>query len=215
MSTLSEVVKARHSSRKFLPDRPVAAELLDEALALARRAPSNSNVQPWRLFLATGDRRDKLAAALSAQAHISPPADLGLPETFAPLRRELGAMVYGAMGVARDDAEGRWAAQLRNFEFFGAPTAGIVCMHRDLGLPDALGVGMYLQTLLLALTERGIDTCVQVSTALYPDIVREQLGIPEELTVLCGLCIGYADPDFAANNLSIPRNAVSDNVIIL
>ncbi len=74
---------------------------------------------------------------------------------------------------------------------------------------------MYPQTLLLALTERGIDTCVQVSTALYPDIVREQLGIPEELTVLCGLCIGYADPDFAANNLSIPRNAVSDNVIIL
>lgn len=215
MSTLSEVVNGRHSSRKFLPDKPVPVHLLDEALALAARAPSNSNVQPWRLFLATGDRRDKLAAALSAQAHISPPADLGLPETFAPLRRELGALIYGAMGVARDDAEGRWAAQLRNFEFFGAPVAGIMCMHRDLGLPDALGVGMYLQTLLLALTERGIDSCVQVSTALYPDIAREQLGIPDELTVLCGLCIGYADPDFAANNLSIPRNGLGDNVIIL
>lgn len=215
MSTLSEVVNRRHSSRKFLPDKPVPADLLDEALTLARRAPSNSNVQPWRLFLATGDRRDELAAALSAQAHVSPPPNLGLPETFAPLRRELGAQIYGAMGVARDDAEGRWAAQLRNFEFFGAPVAGIVCMHRDLGLPDALGVGMYLQTLLLALTERGIDSCVQVSTALYPDIAREQLGIPEDLTVLCGLCIGYADPDFAANNLSIPRNDVSDNVVIL
>ena len=215
MSTLSEVVNRRHSSRKFLPDKPVPANLLDEALTLARRAPSNSNVQPWRLFLATGDRRDELAAALSAQAHVSPPPNLGLPETFAPLRRELGAQIYGAMGVARDDAEGRWAAQLRNFEFFGAPVAGIVCMHRDLGLPDALGVGMYLQTLLLALTERGIDSCVQVSTALYPDIAREQLGIPEDLTVLCGLCIGYADPDFAANNLSIPRNDVSDNVVIL
>lgn len=199
----------------FMPDRPVPADLLDEALNLARRAPSNSNVQPWRLFLTTGDRRDKLAAALSAQAHLSPPTDLGLPETFAPLRRELGALVYGAMGVARDDAEGRWAAQLRNFDFFGAPVAGIVCMHRDLGMPDALGVGMYLQTLLLALTERGIDSCVQVSTALYPDIVREQLGIPDELTILCGLCIGYADPDFAANKLSIPRNELSDNVVIL
>lgn len=215
MSTLSEVVNGRHSSRKFLPDKPVPADLLNEALALARRAPSNSNVQPWRLFLATGARRDKLAAALSAQARLSPPANLGLPETFAPLRRELGALVYGAMGVARDDAEGRWAAQLRNFEFFGAPVAGIVCMHRDLGLPDALGVGMYLQTLLLALTERGIDSCVQVSTALYPEVAREQLGIPDDLTVLCGLCIGYADPDFAANNLSIPRDDVSENVVIL
>lgn len=215
MSTLSEVVNSRHSTRKFLPDKPVPAYLLDEALALAARAPSNSNVQPWRLFLATGDRRDKLAAALSGQARISPPANLGLPETFAPLRRELGALIYGAMGVARDDAEGRWAAQLRNFEFFGAPVAGIMCMHRDLGLPDALGVGMYLQTLLLALTEHGIDSCVQVSTALYPEIAREQLGLPDELTVLCGLCIGYADPEFAANNLSIPRNGVGDNVVIL
>jgi len=215
MSALSDVVNRRHSSRKFLPDKMVPADLLDEALTLARRAPSNSNVQPWRLFLATGARRDKLAAALSAQAHVSPPPNLGLPETFAPLRRELGALIYGAMGVARDDAEGRWAAQLRNFELFGAPVAGIMCMHRDVGLPDALGVGMYLQTLLLALTERGIDSCVQVSTALYPDIAREQLGIPDELTVLCGLCIGYADPDFAANNLSIPRNSLGDNVIIL
>lgn len=74
---------------------------------------------------------------------------------------------------------------------------------------------MYLQTLLLALTESGIDSCVQVSTALYPDIAREQLGIPAELNVLCGLCIGYADPDFPANNLSIPRDEVSDNVVIL
>ncbi len=141
MSTLSEVVKARHSSRKFLPDRPVAAELLDEALAPARRAPSTPTSSrggcSWPPVTAATSWRPRL----SAQAHISLPADLGLPETFAPLRRELGAMVYGAMGVARDDAEGRWAAQLRNFEFFGAPTAGIVCMHRDLGLPDAPGWG--------------------------------------------------------------------------
>ena len=91
----------------------------------------------------------------------------------------------------------------------------MVCMHRDLGFPDALGVGMYLQTLLLALTEREIHSCVQVSTALYPDIVREQLGIPDELTVLCGVCIGYADPHFAANHLDIPRNDLSDNVVYL
>ena len=103
----------------------------------------------------------------------------------------------------------------RNFEFFHAPVAGIICMHRDLGLADAVGVGMYLQTLLLALTERGVDTCVQVSTTLYPDIVREHLGIPDELEILCGLCIGYADPDFPANRLSIPRNGIDRNVVLI
>jgi len=121
-------------------------------------------------------------------------------------------LVYGSMGIARDDAPGRWTAQLRNFEFFSAPVAAMVCMHRDLGMADALGVGMFLQTLLLALTERGIDSCVQVSTALFPDIARQQLGIPGELNVLCGLCIGYADPAFAANALITPRDDLSRNV---
>jgi nitroreductase len=210
-----DVVNARHSSRMFLPNRHVPDELLREALTLARRAPSNSNVQPWRLFLATGPRRDKLAAALSAEARVAPPNDLGLPDSFAELRRELGALIYGAMGVARDDAVGRWNAQLRNMEFFGAPIAGMLCMHRDLGMPDAVGVGMYLQTLLLAFTERGIDSCVQVATTLYPDIVREHLGIPDELVLLCGVSIGYADPEFPANNLTIPRNDIDRNVVFV
>ena len=68
-------------------------------------------------------------------------------------------------GIAREEKDGRAAAVLRNLEFFGAPSAGIVYMHRDLGPADALSVGMYLQTLLLALTARGLDTCEEVSVA--------------------------------------------------
>lgn len=210
-----DVVLRRHSSRMFLPDKPVPQELLEEALTLAMRAPSNSNVQPWRLFLASGARRERLGAALAKEVRTTPPPNLGLPESHSHLRRELGALLYGAMGVARDDSAGRWNAQLRNWDFFHAPVAGIVCMHRDLGLPDAIGVGMFLQTLLLALTERGLDSCVQVSTALYPDVVRQHLDIPDNLTVLCGICIGYADPAFAANSINTPRNPVTENVVFL
>lgn len=215
MAELDDIINRRRSSRMFLPDKAVPADALNEALTLAMRAPSNSNVQPWRVFLAVGERRDRLAAAMVAAARAEPPKAMGLPESFSARRRELGALVYGSMGVARDDADGRWTAQLRNFEFFRAPVAGIVCMHRDLGMADAVGVGMFLQTLLLALTERGIDSCVQVSTALYPDIVREHLGIPDELRVLCGVCIGYADPNFAANHLAVPRNPLAQNVELL
>lgn len=199
----------------FLPDKPVPHDLVHQALTLAMRAPSNSNVQPWRVFLATGARRDRLAAALAAEVRLHPPADVGLPESHQNLRAELGALVYGSMGVAREDRAGRWQAQLRNWDFFTAPMAGIVCMHRDLGVVDALGVGMFLQTLLLALTSPGLDSCIQVSTALYPEIVREHLEIPEHLRVLCGMCIGYADHSFPANNLHIPRNPVSQNIVIL
>ena len=214
-SDLSRVIKQRRSTRMFLRDKPVPRELLDEALALAMRAPSNSNIQPWRLFLAEGPRRDGLVEALLQRASAGFPATVGLPESFAPLRRELGALVYGSMGVARHDVEARRIAQLRNWEFFRAPVAGVVCMHRDLGLVDSLGVGMFLQTLALALTERGLGTCVQVSIANYPDVLHEQLDIPDDLLVLCGLAVGYADPDFAANQLRVPRNPVEKNVVFL
>ena len=119
------------------------------------------------------------------------------------------------MGIPREDTAGHLAAVLRNWEFFRAPLAGIVCMHRDLGPADALSVGMYLQTLLLALTERGLGTCIEVSVAGYPEIVRTQLAIPADLSILCGLAVGYPDPDFPANRLHINREAVEKNVVFL
>jgi nitroreductase len=215
MTELADVVRERRSTRLFLRDKPVPRELLDEALSLAMRAPSNSNVQPWRLLVASGPRRDRLVEALLEAASVELPVTTGLPEAFLPLRQELGALVYGSMGIARHDVEARRLAQLRNWEFFRAPVGAVVCMHRDLGLVDSLGVGMFLQTLLLALTERGLGTCVQVSIAAYPEILRAELEIPDELTVLCGLAIGYPDPAFPGNSLAVPRNPVETNVVFL
>ncbi len=179
------------------------------------RAPSNSNVQPWHLVLASGEARARLVEALLEVAHVESPNVPVLPEAFAHMRRDLGALVYGSMGIARDDTEARRIAVLRNWEFFRAPLAGIVCMHRDLGNVDALGVGMFLQTLLLGLTARGLGTCVQVSIAGYPEVVREQLGISEDMRVLCGLAIGYPDPAFPGNSLRVPRNPVESNVVFV
>ncbi len=187
--------------------------MVDQALELAIRAPSNSNVQPWHLRLVSGAARDRLVAALLDEASSKPPVVPELPELFAHLRRELGAKVYGSMGITRDDADGRRIAVLRNWEFFRAPLAGIVCMHRDLHYVDSLGVGMFLQTFLLALTARGLGTCVQVSIAGYPEIVREQLSISDEYAILCGLAIGYPDPTFPANNLRTDRNPIEHNVV--
>jgi nitroreductase len=188
-------------------------DLVHEALTLALRAPSNSNIQPWHLLLATGPARDRLVEALLEVAAVESPAVPVLPEAFAHMRRDLGALVYGSMGISRHDAEARRLAVLRNWEFFGAPLAGIVCMHRDLDHVDAMGVGMFLQTLMLALTARGLGTCAQVSIAGYPDVIREQLNIGEDMRILCGLAIGYPDPTFPANDLHVPRNSIEQHVI--
>ena len=159
MHDLEQAINDRRSTRMFLPDKPVPRELVDQALELAIRAPSNSNVQPWHLRLVSGAARERLVAALLDEATSKPPVVPELPELFAHLRRELGAKVYGSMGITRDDTEGRRIAVLRNWEFFRAPLAGIVCMHRDLALRRRPRVGMFLQTFLLALAARGLGTC--------------------------------------------------------
>ena len=198
----------------FLPGS-VPREAVDEALALAQHAPSNSNIQPWRLVFVSGAARDRLKAALFRVADHEAPHIPALPKAFEHYRYELGAEVYGSMGITIADTARHAAAVMRNFDFFGAPLAGIVCMHRDLGPADAVSVGMYLQTLMLALTARGLGTWVEVSVAGYPDVVRAELNIPPELTIICGLAVGYSDPDFPANKLHIGRDLVAKHVAFL
>lgn len=214
MYDLDETIRQRRSTRMFLPT-PVPRHLVDESLELAMRAPSNSNVQPWQVVFVSGAARERLVAAMLAKAGSESPNVPQLPEALAHLRRELGAQVYGSMGILRSDTEARRVAVLRNWEFFRAPLGGVISMHRDFGLVDSMGVGMFLQTLLLALTARGLGTCVQVSIAGYPDIVREQLGIPAEMTLLCGLAVGYPDPDFPGNSLRVGRESVDKHVVFL
>jgi nitroreductase len=48
MLDLDQAIRERHSTRMFL-SRPVPRGLVNEALALAERAPSNSNTQPWHV----------------------------------------------------------------------------------------------------------------------------------------------------------------------
>jgi nitroreductase len=176
MYDLEEAIRERRSIRMFLPERPVARDVVEEACQLAIRAPSSSNIQPWHVVFASGPARDRLVAALLKEAQAKPPNIPPVPAAFAQPRRDMGARLYGAgMGIARDDKAARHIAVFRNWEFFRAPLAGIVCIHREIGPADCVGVGMFLQTLVLALTARGLGTCAQVSISGYPEVVREQL----------------------------------------
>ena len=109
----------------------------------------------------------QIRRAATGVAQVSVPdadaaADVSTPAADANAGGDLGCG-YGAMGIAIEDTARHAAAVMRNWEFFRAPLAGIICMHRDLGPADAVSVGMFLQTLLLALTERGLGSCAEVS----------------------------------------------------
>jgi len=212
MYDLEQAINDRRSTRMFLPDKQVPRELVDEALELAIHAPSNSNVQPWHLRLASGPARDRLVAALLAEATTKPPVVPELPELFAHLRRDLGAKVYGSMGITRDDTEGRRIAVLRNWEFFRAPLAGIVCMHRDLHYVDSLGVGMFLQTVVLALTARPRHLRAGVDRRLprdRPRAAQHLRGVRHSVRAGDRLF----RPDFSTNNLRTEHNPIEHNVV--
>jgi len=214
-SILDQVIRDRRSIRRFLA-RPVPPALLEEALAIAQRAPSNSNVQPWRLIVASGARRDSLSRALRIAAKRDPfPNIPPLAREYQHWRSELGEIVFGALGIARDDQKARRKALLRNYDFFDAPVVGILCMPESLGVADAVSVGIYLQTLMLSLTARGLGSCAQVALAGYPEVLRFELKIPSELLIICGLAIGYADPEFPANHLYTPRAPLSETITLL
>jgi hypothetical protein len=134
-------------------------------------------MRPRRTVFASRASRDRLVAALLEEPKRRPPNIPPLPASFQHFRSELGAQVCGAMGIAREDRARHTAAVLRNWEFFRA--VGRHCLHAPGPRPaDALSVGMFLQTLLLALTERGLGGCVEASIARCPEIVRA-VGYPD------------------------------------
>ncbi|KAI3401938.1 hypothetical protein diail_6498 [Diaporthe ilicicola] len=214
---LYKAITTRHSSRAFLPT-PIPTPQLLRALALAaQHSPSNSNVQPWRLWVLSGGALDALKAALMARAGSDEEPQIPpLPAWAAPFRSHVGKTVYGeGFNIARGDHAAHRAAVLRNFEFFGAPVGGVVCMRDDLSSADSLSVGMYLQTLLLALRAEGIDSCVEVSIGGYPEAVRKAVGIPEDMIVLCGVAIGFEDPASKVNTLSPERLGLEETTVLM
>ena len=72
MFDLEQTIRERHSTRLFL-SQPVPRGLVDEALALAVHAPSNSKIQSWHLVFASGPPRECLVKALLLGRGCRPP----------------------------------------------------------------------------------------------------------------------------------------------
>jgi len=219
MYDLDETIRQRRSVRGFLP-KPVPREVIEELLALAQHAPSNCNVQPWRVYIASGEMREKLRAALvEAVLGGSSSGAMASVDDFRGGYRDkqvaCAVELYGKMGIERGDKAGRLKAMLRNFEFFDAPHVAYICMDKSFGIGVALDVGIYVQTLMLAMQSRGIGSCAQAALRAYPDLVAAQLGIPDDEQILCGLSFGYEDATVPANQTRQPRDPISSNVVFV
>jgi nitroreductase len=116
------------------------------------------------------------------------------------------------MSIPRSDTAARIAAVARNFQFFDAPVELMICMDRSLNHVDSLSIGMYLEALVLRLTEMGVGSCLQVSISGYAEVVKRELGIGEEMEVICGMAVGIEDVRDPVNMIRTSRADVKDCV---
>ena len=200
-----EAIRSRRSIRAFLPT-PVPDETVSRILELAARAPSGSNIQPWRVRVLRGAP----LAALTAELHaLSLSGDRGAEEyayyprkwrePYLARRRKVGWALYGALGIGKTDTGRMREQHARNFLFFDAPVGLIFTIDRDMEAGSWLDYGMFLQNIMIAARGVGLDTCPQAAFMLYSTVIAERLSIPDTEMVICGMALGHAD-------LSAPEN---------
>jgi nitroreductase len=197
-----QAVTSRRAVRGFT-DQPVPTEVLQRVLEAAAWAPSGSNLQPWHIYVVTGEpltRLKKLAVERVAagdpwdeREYVMYPADLASP--YVERRSQFGSERYSALGIVRDDWESRQRAAIANWDCFGAPAALFCYIDRGLGLPQWSDLGMYLQTVMLLLRAEGLHSCPQMAWSQVRRTVDDIVSPPAELMLFCGMSIGYEDPD--------------------
>lgn len=213
-----EAIAQRRTIRGYL-EEPVPEDLIREIFQQAQQAPSNCNTQPWRVVVVSGERRarleDALMASLQSGARPQPafkPGDQGLDGRYRERQVDCAVRYYGVMDIKREDHEARNALMARNWQFFGAPHVAFLCMDLDMGPVNAIDVGIYLQTLMLLMTEHGLGSCPQGALAYFPDPVNEIAGIPDGTGIVCGLSFGYIDEDAIINTARMPRAPLDESV---
>jgi nitroreductase len=216
--TADEALKTRRSIRAFL-ETPVDRATVEELLALASRSPSGSNIQPWKVRVIAGEEKEKLSKAVLVAIEKDGREKhrrewnyypVNWREPFLGRRRKIGWDLYGLLGISKGDFEATERQRLRNYEFFGAPVGMIFTLDEDLELGSWLDLGIFIGSLTIAARGRGLDTCPQAAFADFHAVIREQLGIPANEVIICGLALGYADPDAVENQLVTERAPASD-----
>jgi nitroreductase len=211
-------ITSRRSIRAYLPT-PVAREDVEAILEVAARAPSGTNTQPWKVHVLTGAAKDRLSGRILA-AYADPAQNREHVEEYAyyprewvspfvDRRRKVGWDLYALLGLTRDNKAGMAAQHGRNYRFFDAPVGMIFTIDRIMEQGSWLDYGMFLQNIMIAARGRGLATCPQAAFTQFHRIISSELGLSENEMIVCGMALGYADPDRVENTLVTEREPVS------
>jgi len=216
--SLAQAIRERRSVRGFL-DKTVPVDVLHNIFDLAQQSPSNCNILPWKVYVASGAKRDAISEQLVAAVNSGKISEPDFPHTppfegeYRKRQVDCAVALYDNMSIARDDKAGRHRAVLRNHELFDAPHVAFLCMDKCFDVSVATNVGMYAQSLMLAMAAHGVGSCPMGSLRYYPEIPSRILNIPENIGILFGLTFGYEDTDIPANKTRIFKGDINTSVV--
>ena len=214
---VDEALKNRISIRAFL-EQPVERAVLEELLDIARWSPSGGNLQPWKVIVVTGEAQKAVTEVAQAALWANPTGEADeaptypkpLGEPYRTRRYKIGEDMYALLGITREDKASRLKWVARNFEFFGAPVGLFFILDRSMGRGQWAHMGMFMQSLALAATARGMGTCMQESWGWVRKTLHSHLELKEEEVLYCGMALGFPDPEAAVNTLRSDRAEVAE-----
>lgn len=216
MASVDGLLTSRRSVRAYL-DRPVALAEVQDICRLARTAPSGANLQPGHYHVLTGaPLRDLITSLDQALDRGDPPASEysyfpePMPAHLKARQRAAGYALYQALGIGRRDLDGRRQQFRRNYAFFGAPVGVIVTIDRRMGAGCFMDLGMSLMAFLIAAEARGLGASGIGAMANYGPQIHQALALPGDEMVVCGLALGYPDPDAPENHFRTERAELPD-----
>ena len=210
-------IASRRSLRAFLPIA-VPEATVRRILEVASRAPSGTNVQPWKVYVLTGAALrdlscrivaaydDPAVAATHTEEYAYYPTEWKSP--YIDRRRKVGWDLYGLLGIAKTDKARMHAQHARNYAFFGAPVGLMFTIDRAMRQGSWLDYGMFLQSVMVAARAHGLHTCPQAAFTQFHRIIMPAIGAPEHEQLVCGMSLGHADPDAVENTLVTEREPV-------
>ncbi|HOB66485.1 nitroreductase [Ottowia sp.] len=222
-ASVDAAIENRFSARAFLPT-PVPRETLQDILDVARRAPSGTNAQPWKVYVLQGAPKDELVQKVCAahdelRQHPELETKFRADYDYYPRhwvdpylarRRQNGWSLYGLLGIEKGDKDKMHAQHQRNFRFFDAPVGLMFTLDRVMGQGSLVDYGMFLQNIMLAARARGLHTCPQAAWNDYASIVLPHIGATAEEMLVCGMSLGWADEAALVNTFHTPREDVAN-----
>ncbi len=216
------VILGRRSIRGYRPE-PVPRALIEEILALAMRAPSSMNTQPYHFYVVGGDALDAIRAGNTERmaAGVPQSREFRTGQAFAGPHRErqigVAKQLFAAMGIARDDKDARQDWVMRGFRQFDAPVCVIITYDRDLADSDdtAFDCGAVATTLVNAAWSRGLGAVINSQGIMQSPVVREHAAIADDQVILKSIALGWPEADFPANAVVSHRRSVDEAAVFV